>query len=992
MAQPQPVAIAMMPLPGSPGIPYFQGANATEFLSQWDYICGLYSKNKEEKRLALPHYCDPLIRDQVTGIPEYSANPYIEKDYYQAFKKLFREYDFDFIKYNREYLELLVRDGSKGAITPKEYLTSFHNIASNATKVGRSQDPLLTSDFMRGLQPYFKTKVAKRAGLDFHDQSTYDYEKAYAAAKKEIEDAENNNLWINGSSADVHRFRDLQPGYPPRPSDSLLVAAAPVPTIPTLPGQYRYGTVPHNYLGNQNPLWPFHTRQLHDPPLAATPPYIPPLQTTTHAPIQRDLPQAVAEATVPVTAAQPEKTSTSSDIEQITQSFKELSIAMAEMQKTQQQLAAQQNSVSQQSTSTNYPDNPTIRGGYQGSRGRGRGNRFGGYSDRTGNFAQGNALEIDAGGFDQGPREPKCWGCGNIGRDGLPVTTHYHTDRCEQMEELINLGCVHKMGFKYYLGPYDPRKESIELNFNRYAPLVNQILNKVRGTSLDPDWEKREMYREQERSSARDATNSRSLPFPSGGSHNNRVTQAQSSAEGNQYQILQRPQITPHVLGENRSVNGKHFYVDDSLGLDDCYEDRNDPEAMTVYAASGGRVVKPKSKAPSQTATSIMKLRAAAEEKLPKAKSQRSVALQPQLSTSRPQEPSEDTNMDKDEEDIEEIDRSETEVYRKTVRETGEPTKPLTKEQLDKTPPRKLRRNSTNTPLPAKTMKGIKEVWKCFEAPNPSAAVTNLWQAQNDHFSILLQMAGALSGKMDQTLQPVRLSQADAEKLVRTYDRMVAQDTVEREHIIQGNSAGTAIGLGRRYEDPLNLIFHGNQARTNAISFNHLIQSQSVVRSPRVLVEFIGNLKREPRLVMLDTGAEVNILPAEFARSLGCTIIEVVDFKLSSVSGQQIPFTGMCKLEVQIDGGFSCEASFFLIAEAPKILLGQPFIGKTRMNIDYKEDGSWDAIFTDPTNPKYRCQVMVVPPLRPQFRDTKKVHISPSVEEIVDEEFDSENE
>ena len=143
---------------------------------------------------------------------------------------------------------------------------------------------------------------------------------------------------------------------------------------------------------------------------------------------------------------------------------------------------------------------------------------------------------------------------------------------------------------------------------------------------------------------------------------------------------------------------------------------------------------------------------------------------------------------------------------------------------------------------------------------------------------------------------------------------------------------------------------------------------------------------------MLDTGAEVNILPAEFARSLGCTIIEVVDFRLSSVSGQQIPFTGMCKLEVEIDGGFTCEASFFLIARAPKILLGQPFIGKTRMNIDYKDDGSWDAIFTDPKNQKYRCQVMVVPPLRPEFRESKKVHINPLVKEVPDEEFESGNE
>ena len=55
--------------------------------------------------------------------------------------------------------------------------------------------------------------------------------------------------------------------------------------------------------------------------------------------------------------------------------------------------------------------------------------------------------------------------------------------------------------------------------------------------------------------------------------------------------------------------------------MDDYYKDYNNLEVMIVYAALGGRVVKPKSKALSQTTTSIMKLWAAAEEKLSKAKS-----------------------------------------------------------------------------------------------------------------------------------------------------------------------------------------------------------------------------------------------------------------------------------------------------------------------------------------------------------------------------------
>ena len=43
--------------------------------------------------------------------------------FYIALKKLFRDTDFDFIKYNREYLLRLIESKEKGIITPKDYTT-----------------------------------------------------------------------------------------------------------------------------------------------------------------------------------------------------------------------------------------------------------------------------------------------------------------------------------------------------------------------------------------------------------------------------------------------------------------------------------------------------------------------------------------------------------------------------------------------------------------------------------------------------------------------------------------------------------------------------------------------------------------------------------------------------------------------------------------------------------------------------------------------------
>ena len=107
------------------------------------------------------------------------------------------------------------------------------------------------------------------------------------------------------------------------------------------------------------------------------------------------------------------------------------------------------------------------------------------------------------------------------------------------------------------------------------------------------------------------------------------------------------------------------------------------------------------------------------------------------------------------------------------------------------------------------------------------------------------------------------------------------------------------------------------------ILFTSLIRLRSIVRSPQVLVEFIRPRDtKEARLVILDIEAEVNILPVELARNLGYTIIKVIDFYLSSVLGERIPFDGIYKLKVKIDKGISYDIVFFLIYRALKILLG----------------------------------------------------------------------
>ena len=156
--------------------------------------------------------------------------------------------------------------------------------------------------------------------------------------------------------------------------------------------------------------------------------------------------------------------------------------------------------------------------------------------------------------------------------------------------------------------------------------------------------------------------------------------------------------------------------------------------------------------------------------------------------------------------------------------------------------------------------------------------------------------------------------------------------------------------------NPFNLIFKGNSIRIKGvILFTSLVQLRSIIKSPQVLIKFIKPRDtKEAQLIILNIGVEVNILLVELARNLGYTIIKVVDFYLSLVFRERIPFNKIYKLKVKINRGISCNIVFFLIYRVLKILLGQPFIRKTKINFNYKDNGSQDAIFTDLKKPDFR--------------------------------------
>jgi hypothetical protein len=72
MATPVMLYKVPMPLPGSPGAPYFEGANITEFLERFEEMCEDYRvEGSGEKLKRLPKYCSVMIGQSIKNTAEW---------------------------------------------------------------------------------------------------------------------------------------------------------------------------------------------------------------------------------------------------------------------------------------------------------------------------------------------------------------------------------------------------------------------------------------------------------------------------------------------------------------------------------------------------------------------------------------------------------------------------------------------------------------------------------------------------------------------------------------------------------------------------------------------------------------------------------------------------------------------------------------------------------------------------------------------------------
>lgn len=160
----------VMPYPGTPGAPLFNGQNITHFLDLYDQLCSDYRLSKFEKIYRLPWYCEffteKYFRIMIKGV-DWAAATILRREY--------KENDLDQLMYSREFLEAIKKKSRSEDDNCVHYCQLFASISRDL--VSRRLDLYTQCQwFLQGLPEKAVMEIFYRHDTDLEDDDGLNFE------------------------------------------------------------------------------------------------------------------------------------------------------------------------------------------------------------------------------------------------------------------------------------------------------------------------------------------------------------------------------------------------------------------------------------------------------------------------------------------------------------------------------------------------------------------------------------------------------------------------------------------------------------------------------------------------------------------------------------------------------------------------------------------------------------------------------------------------
>ncbi len=162
----------VIPYPGAPGAPMFDGKNITHFLHLYDQLCSDYRLSESEKIYRLPWYCEffigRYIRILIKGADWTAARSILRKEY--------KDNDLDQLMSSREFLEALKKKARSEDDDHMHYCQLFASIYRDLILRKRLDLYSQCQWFLQGLLERVVMEIFYRHDIDLEDDDSLDFE------------------------------------------------------------------------------------------------------------------------------------------------------------------------------------------------------------------------------------------------------------------------------------------------------------------------------------------------------------------------------------------------------------------------------------------------------------------------------------------------------------------------------------------------------------------------------------------------------------------------------------------------------------------------------------------------------------------------------------------------------------------------------------------------------------------------------------------------
>ncbi|KAI4193340.1 MAG: hypothetical protein LQ350_008367 [Teloschistes chrysophthalmus] len=221
--------------PGTPGVPMFDGTNATEFLSRYRDFCDDYQLSVPEMIARMPRYCVPTLYGAVKSLLESVDDKTSYSAVTKALKKEYRRHDAEQQMLTRGFLETLKNIKRDDASDTRGYCRLYKTVSETLIKRKKLDEFTQTGWFLEGLPEKMKERLIRKLDIDPEESETMKWAAVSEAAEKSLASQEAVSRFSTPTGQDK-TLRDLAAKYVVRPTtgDTKLFIP-PVVTAPVAP-------------------------------------------------------------------------------------------------------------------------------------------------------------------------------------------------------------------------------------------------------------------------------------------------------------------------------------------------------------------------------------------------------------------------------------------------------------------------------------------------------------------------------------------------------------------------------------------------------------------------------------------------------------------------------------------------------------------------------------------------------------------------------------